>query len=220
MSKICKYKPLIILGGGGHASVLVDILLQQGRVILAIVCPDSVSSRCVFNGLSHFKNDADVLQFDTSDVLLVNGIGALPERTIRGDIFRHFKELGYQFETIVSQHAVVSPHANLASGVQVLHNAVVQPGSSIGENTIINTGTIVEHDCQVGSNNHIAPRATLCGQVSTCKNVYIGAGATIIQNIHIGHDSLVGAGATITYDLDCEHIAYGGRPAVRKRVGL
>ena len=39
--------PLIIIGGGGHASVLVDILRSQNRQILALISPDDVSSRTV-----------------------------------------------------------------------------------------------------------------------------------------------------------------------------
>ena len=53
-------KPLLIIGAGGHASVLVDILRQQKREILGIVSPEIVSRCKVFDGIDHFENDDDV----------------------------------------------------------------------------------------------------------------------------------------------------------------
>ena len=32
-------KPLVIIGGGGHASVIVDILKRQKREIVAVMTP-------------------------------------------------------------------------------------------------------------------------------------------------------------------------------------
>lgn len=207
-----------MLGGGGHASVLVELLLSQGREILAIVSPDDISERHIFDGVRHLKNDNDVLQFNPELVLLVNGIGPMPGSLLRNQLSDNFSKLGYQFESVISPNAIVSPSAILSAGVQIFHAAVIQVGVSIGENTIINTGAIIEHDCQIGKDNHIAPRATLCGQVLTEKNVYVGAAATIIQNIKIEQGSVVGAGTTITHDLAYEHIAYACRPILRKKV--
>lgn len=208
-------KPIIVLGGGGHASVLVDILREQERVILAIISPDGITNRSSFTGIPHLRNDDDVLGFSSSEVLLVNGIGALPKNDLRFRVARYFLKLGYVFETVVSSHAIISPHATLASGSQILHNAVVQSGAFIGENTIVNTGAIVEHDCYVGMNSHVAPRATLCGQVNTGQNVYIGAGATVIQDTKIGDNILIGAGAIIVSDIPDGHTIYGYRSLIK-----
>ncbi|TNZ44854.1 shikimate dehydrogenase, partial [Vibrio parahaemolyticus] len=42
--------PLVIIGGGGHASVLVDLLRNQNRTILAVMSPDDISTRQAFDG--------------------------------------------------------------------------------------------------------------------------------------------------------------------------
>lgn len=216
LTKSAHMKPIIVLGGGGHASVLVDILREQNREVLAIISPDDIVNRDSFAGIPHLRNDDDVLGFCSSEVLLVNGIGALPKKDLRSCVAQYFVDLGYGFETVVSSYAIISPYATLASGSQILHNAVVQPGVFIGENTIVNTGAIVEHDCYIGMNNHIAPRATLCGQVSTGQNVYIGAGATVIQNIKIENNVLIGVGATVINDIAAGHIVYGFRSLSEK----
>ena len=201
-------KPVVILGGGGHASVLVDILRAQGRKIKAIVCPDSIAQRGIFAGILHLKQDDDVLMFSTSDVLLVNGIGMLPKSSLKRKVNEYFLNLGYQFETVVSDDAFVSPFAKLSPGSQVFSGAIIQAGATVGEHCIINSGSIVEHDCSIGVYNHIAPGATLCGQVVTEDDVYVGANATVIQNVKLAQGSIVGAGSVVTQSLLSKQVCY------------
>ncbi len=201
-------KPVVILGAGGHASVLIDILCEQQREISGIVSPEIDLNREVFRGLSYYESDDDVLRFSPDEILLVNGIGSLPKSTLRTQIYEKFNQLGYEFETIVASSSVVSKYAFLAKGSQVLSGAVIQTSASIGENTIINTGAIIEHDCCIGRNNHIAPGVTLSGHVTTSNNVHIGTGASVIQSLSIGRGSIIGAGSTIIENVEDNVIYY------------
>jgi sugar O-acyltransferase (sialic acid O-acetyltransferase NeuD family) len=188
----------VIIGGGGHASVLVDILRAQGREILAVVCPDDISIRNVFTGIHHLKNDDDVLSFAPDDVLLVNGIGMLPKSTLKRKLNQYYISHGYQFETVIADSAQVSLYANIEAGAQIFAGVIIQTGAHVGAHSVINSGAIIEHDCNIGNYNHIAPRATLCGQVTTQEDAYIGAGAVVLQNIQLGLSSIIGAGTLVT----------------------
>ncbi|MGR5070272.1 acetyltransferase [Vibrio alfacsensis] len=214
MSKL-SLKPLVIIGGGGHASVLVDILREQQRKILAVISPDDLDSRLVFDGYEHFRHDEDVFQFKPEDVLLVNGVGALPKSSLRHRLTQLYQSRGYHFETVIASSALVSKFAKIETGVQVFPNAIIQAGASIDCHTIVNTGVIVEHDCIIGQFNHLAPRATLCGQVRTALNVYIGAGATVIQNIQLADNVVVGAGAVVTKDVASDQVCYPCRMTLK-----
>ncbi|WP_336942209.1 acetyltransferase [Vibrio cholerae] len=196
-----KHKPLVLIGGGGHASVLADILLGQGRDIVAVISPDALSSRAVFAGLEHLTQDEEVKRFSPESVHLVNGIGILPRSMLRQRVNQQFLELGYQFETVIASDAHVSRFATIHSGAQILSGARVQTGAVIGEHTIVNSGALVEHDCQIGAYNHIAPRATLCGGISSEELVFIGAGAVICPGVSLGRKCIVGAGVTIRSDV-------------------
>lgn len=206
------FKPLLIIGAGGHASVLVDMLRQQKREIIGLVSPMLESKSKVFDGIEHFKSDGDVLKFDNQSVKLVNGIGSLPGNNLRAEIYSKFKALGYQFETIVASNSIVSEYVELAEGVQIFNGAIVQTNTIIGTNSIINTGAIVEHDCAIGGNNHIAPGVTLSGHVTTSEHVHVSTGATIIQNVKIGANSVVSAGATLTKDLGENTVHFPAKP--------
>lgn len=205
-----------MIGGGGHASVLVDILRSQHREILAIVSPDDIVSRSVFNGIKHLKHDDDVLAYASEDVLLVNGIGMMPKTKIKRSINERFLTLGYHFETVIADSAIVSNYASLGKGVQIMQGSIIQAGVIIGEHSIINSGVIIEHDTCIGAYNHVAPGSVVCGQCTTNEDVFVGAGATVIQNVIIAEQAIVAAGATITSNMSLNSIGYPSRARIIK----
>lgn len=204
----------IILGAGGHAKVLVDILRQKVNFCGAVVSPERTDEP-IFSEMHWLTSDDDVLNYPSEDVVLVNGIGMLPGKHLRKELFLFFKAHGYSFKKVLSPHAVVSAYAELGEGVQVLPGAIIQAGARIGANTIINSGAIVEHDCVIGEHCHIAPGVTLSGQVVAGNDVHIGTGANVIQSITIGEGSVVGAGAIVLKNVDKFKRVYPARGIIR-----
>ena len=205
----------LIIGGGGHAAALAEILIKQNKPLLGVVAPDIIAGHAIFDAVEHYLQDDDVLTFSVDRVLLVNGIGAMPRQTLRKKVYTRFSELGYTFATVIAESALVSNYAVLAKGAQVMNNAVISIGSEIGENTIINTSASVDHDCIIGAHCHLAPGATLSGQVRVESNVHIATGSSIINNVTIGSNSIVGVGANITKSIPKDSIAYGARSIIK-----
>lgn len=204
-----------MIGGGGHAAILADILIGQGRKIIAILSPDDISQREVFSGIPRLEKDEDILTFSIKDILLINGIGMMPKSKLKRTINEYFLSLGYQYGTVVADSAIISPYVTIGEGVQILPMAIINTNSTIGSHTIINSGALIEHDCIVGSYNHIAPRSVLCGNVSTGDDVFIGASSTIIQNIEIPTASIIGAGSTITGPLEQRSIVFPSKSIIK-----
>jgi sugar O-acyltransferase (sialic acid O-acetyltransferase NeuD family) len=202
---------VLLIGGGGHASVLLEILIEQKINIIGYVSPTPAANKKLFSNLHWFKYDEDILQFDNSMIKLVNGIGSLPGNTVRADLYHQYKKLGYSFATVISRKADVSNYACLEEGVQVIRGAIIQTGASIGYNSIVNTGSIVDHDCSIGINNHIAPGATISGNVVSESNVHIGTGSSVIQSIFLGENVVIGAGASINQNVEANTICFPAR---------
>ncbi|MBW3514094.1 acetyltransferase [Shewanella sp. NKUCC01_JLK] len=208
-------KPVLVLGAGGHAAAVIDILRQINCTVLGLVAQEQPKANPIFGGLTLYLSDDDVLSFDKDSILLVNAIGSLPGQEVRFKVHQQFKQLGYSFMTIVSPKAIVSDYAILSEGVQVMPGTIVNVNAYIGEGTILNTGSIIEHDCVIGKHNHIAPGAVLSGAVNTGDYVHIATGAKVIQGIQIGERALVGAGATVTKNLESNKTLYVAKPFLR-----
>ena len=199
--------PVIVIGGGGHASVLVGALLLCRRSILGFVDLNPTAAELL--GIKCLGNDAAVLQYAVEDVRLVNGVGCTASTATRQDVYDRFKREGYSFATVIHPSAFVATEVQVEDGVQIMAGAILQVGSSIGANAIVNTGAIIDHDCVVGAHTHIAPGAVLSGSVRVGAGAHIGTGASIIQGISIGAGSVVGAGAVVIKDLAAGVTAVG-----------
>lgn len=201
----------ILLGTGGHAKVLTDILTSQNKKIDITVSHEDCITWPPLRDTEHLSSDEDVLLISPNSCILVNGIGSIPNSTLRQDVFNYFNKRGYHFETLIADSAVVSPFVKLDEGVQVIHGAIIQPGCDIGANSIINTGAKIDHDCKLGRHSHIAPSATLCGNVNCGEHVFIGAHSCIIPGISIASGCIVGAGTLLTHNVTEEACVTGSR---------
>jgi sugar O-acyltransferase (sialic acid O-acetyltransferase NeuD family) len=209
-------KPLVLLGAGGHAKVLLSLAQAAGLQLLG-VCDPVLSSQGVshWRGISVLGGDEALDTLDPESVGLINGVGQLVGGKGRRNIFATLKAKGFQFPVLVHPAAWVDNTAILHEGVQVMAGAVIQADAVIGLNSIINTRAGVDHDCCLGADVHVAPGATLCGDVQVQDRAFIASGATVIQGLTVGEDAVVGAGAVLVRDLAARQILLG--PATRKK---
>lgn len=199
-------KPVIILGNGGHASVLTEILLLKNRKIIGFTCPQKEDNQF---GLKYLGTDVVIGEFDFNEVELVLGLGSVNVSIAREKLFEYFVGKGYSFAKLIHPTSIISKHATIGEGVQLLAGVIIQAFAEISSNTIINTGAIVEHDCILGSHIHIAPRTVLSGNVRIGQGSHIGTGSTVIQGIQIGRTVLVGAGSVVVKNIDDEQKVAG-----------
>jgi sugar O-acyltransferase (sialic acid O-acetyltransferase NeuD family) len=202
--------PLIVVGGGGHAKVLVSTLFLLRQKVLGFV--DLNRSMPPLFGIANLGDDDAVFAHSPDQVRLVNGVGSTSSTIQRQRIYEKFVKRGFVFESVIHPSAMVAPEVEIGAGVQIMAGAVLQPGTSLGDNVIVNTGACVDHDCLIEAHAHIAPRAVLSGNVHIGRGSHIGTGATIIQGIRVGAAAIVGAGAVVIRAVPDE-VTVAGVPA-------
>jgi len=209
--------PVIVLGAGGHAKVLIEAMLSSTIVIAGIVDNNPLVIGMKLLGIPVLGNDDILNELSPSEINLVNGIGSIGLPKKRTDIFELYKNRSYVFASVVHPSAIVASDAVLAEGAQVMAGVVIQPGSNIGRNSIINTRASIDHDCIICDHVHIAPGVTLAGGVSVGAKSHIGTGATVIQGISIGENCIVGAGALVLHNVESGFTVMGvpARRAIR-----
>jgi len=193
--------PVILIGAGGHAGVLIEALRLLGRNILFATDDDEGLHGNSVSGVRIAGSDGRVLEVPPDSVGLINAVGSVTAPTARRQVFEQFVERGYRFEQVIHPTAILASSVELGEGVQVMAGAVIQASTSIGPNVLINTLACVDHDCIIEAHVHVAPGVTLSGGVHVHDTVHIGTGATVIQSIDIGRQAVVGAGAVVVRDV-------------------
>jgi UDP-perosamine 4-acetyltransferase len=194
-------RPVIVLGAGGHAKVLIDALQACSTPIRGILDNDPAKQGGVILGIPVLGTDAKLKEWAPNEVVLVNGLGSTESLLPRAALHERLRAQGHAFLSVIHPSAVVSPHARLGEGVQIMAGAVVQAGTRLGDGCIVNTGALVDHDCALGGYVHVAPGAVLSGGVTVGSNTHIGTGAAVIQGIRVGSRCLVAAGAVVVHDV-------------------
>jgi len=201
---------LIVVGAGGHARSLLDILLGNGN-FSHIACVDAA-----YPEIDHVQGYPSVKVIGRDEnlpTIYAAGFGhaliALGNNRLRRSLFLQAFEIGFQFVNAISRYAIVSERAEIGKGSCVMPGAVVNAGAVIGENCIINTRCSIDHDCQIGAHCHIAPGVTLSGGVTIGEGTQVGTGASVTDRVRIGDWSLIGAGSTVVRDIDSRIVAYG-----------
>lgn len=208
--------PLVILGAGGHAKVLLSLAQMLGLSIHGICAPELREQGIgEWRGCKVLGGDEALEMLDPSYVGLVNGIGQLVGSTGRRTVYERLAAKGFHFPALKHPAAWVDPSVVLDEGSQVMAGAIIQADTVIGINSIINTRASVDHDCVIGSHVHIAPAATLCGNVRVGDRAFIACNAAVIQGINVGSDAVVGAGAVLVRDLAAHNIMFGSRAPIR-----
>jgi len=201
----------VVIGGGGHARVVLDALSEsKGVELLGIVDPEAQEQTLQGFALAHLGGDEVLPALRESGAThFVVGLGGARDNRPRRDLFERGVALGLEPLSVVHPRAIVSRRARLAPGVAVLAGAVVNAGAELEAGALINTGALVEHDCRIGAHAHVATGARLAGGVRVGALAHVGAGATVLQGLSIGAAAVVGAGSVVLEDVPPGAVAVG-----------
>lgn len=200
---------IVVVGGGGHASVVVDTLKACGLEPWGITDPDKTRvNDGTIHGVQYLGTDDKIHETDHVNDL-VNGVASTNTLDLHRTLFTEFKDEGFEFRVLIHPDACVTASAEIGEGSQVFAGVVVQSGVTLAENVIVNTSASVDHDTTIGAHSHVAPGSTLCGNVRIGSSVHVGAGAVILQNCRIADGATVGAGAVVTDDVPPDSTVVG-----------
>jgi acetyltransferase EpsM len=182
---------IVVIGGGGHARVLIEAIRagSTAQELLGFVDPQSCEETSRRLGVPRLGGYEALERY--GGALGVIGFAALETRSMREEAVRRLSPLLGGWATVVHSSAWVSPTAG----------AMVQTGARIGAHCVINTGAIVEHDAVLGEHAQLAPGATLGGAVRIGALAYIGLGAVVRDHTSIGAGATVGMGAVVVREV-------------------
>lgn len=212
-------KRVVIIGAGGHAREVAEIIRHQsqsqnGPTVLGFVVEDLN----LLNGITHdFPVLGDWSWFEDADRRDLAVICAVGSPDVRKRIVERADSTGLSFINAISPLAYLSPDAKIGQGVMIFPNAVVSTHSFIGDHAIINSGSTISHDTQVNRYGTIGPGVHVAGNVLLGEGCYLGIGSSVIDHVSIGEWSMIGAGAVVTRDVPGNVTAIGVPAKVIKK---
>lgn len=186
-------RSLLLIGGGGHATVVAEAAVLSGWRIVGFLDDDKqapLSKMAEWIGSIATIENPELTEHHPTII----AVGDLRFRRKLVEIVRD------DFAIVIHPDASVSPSATIGEGVFIGPGAVVHTNATLGAHATVNSGAIVEHDVVIGPNAHLAPGAVLGGAVQIGAGTLIGIGARVIPGVHIGSDAVVGAGAAVIRD--------------------
>ncbi len=207
-------RPLVILGGGGHALVVAEAAQAAGDALAGFLDDDPFAPLWTGSPKAARLGGMDGLELlrDPARAWII-GVGDLD---VRRALIARLEGLPVA-ACVVHPRASVSPSAMIGAGVFVGPGAVVHTRARVGDHAIINSGAIVEHECVIGANAHVAPGAALAGRASVGPDTLVGLGARVLPGVTIGARCVIGAGAVVVEDVPDERIAAGVPASARGR---
>lgn len=194
---------VILIGAGGHAKVIADMVLKSGDHLIGFLDDDTEKTEVmgcpVLGPIGAWREFTGEAMF-----LLALGSSSLREK-LAG-------QMKVRWYTAIHPAAQIGADVVIGEGTTVMANAVLNPGARIGRHCIVNTAAVVEHDNQIGDYVHISVGARLGGTVQIGKGSWVGIGAVIKNNVSVCGGCMVGAGAVVVKDLAAPGV-YVGIPA-------
>jgi UDP-perosamine 4-acetyltransferase len=201
--------PLVLVGAGGHAKVVIEVARAAGRFnLVGLIDPRPAAAEVL--GVPVLGGDEILPRLRAEGIAWA--FVALGGNAVRERIGAALRAAGFRLATIAHPSAEVMPSARLGEGVVAMARVVVSAEARVDDLAILNTGAVVEHDNCIGAAAHIAPLAALAGNVRVGARALIGVGSAIRPGISVGEDAVVGAGSAVVANVPAG-ATVGGVPA-------
>lgn len=201
-------KDVIIIGAGGHAKVIADIIDKSKDNIMGFIDDkEELQGKIIYKDKKVIGKTQDIVNYQNKNFII-----AIGNNSVRKNIASKYKLNWY---TAIHPNSIIANEVSIEEGTTIMAGAIINTGTKIGKHCIINTNTSIDHDNIIEDYVHISPGSTLAGTVYIKKSTWICSGVTIINNITIEENNVIGAGAVVVKDILEKNGTYVGIPAKR-----
>lgn len=198
--------PVIVIGVGGYASNLVDLMRDEnqaaGRDLWRPVgFLDDEPSR---QGRDYY-NLPILGPLDSAtrflDCCFINAIGSAKSAPFKPALIKKTGVPLDRFVTLKHPTAYVSPSAVVGAGTAIAQHCVVMSEAVVGLHVKTLPLATISYGANIGDYSTVAGGAVVAAEVRIGKCGYIGANSAIRERIRIGDNVIVGMGAMVTHDV-------------------
>jgi len=191
-------RKIILLGSGGHAKGILEILRAQKLFPSAIFINKKDLYDENYFQLKPYYRDSIWQSYNPDQYTIIIGVGRTHQQdSIRNNLFKIAKNKKFYIPALCHSSAKIAEGVKIYSGSQIMMGACIQPGVRVHSNVVINTSASIDHDVVIRKNVFIGPGVIICGNVEIGENSYIGAGSVVVPNTKIPCNSFFKAQSLI-----------------------
>ncbi len=201
---------ILILGAGGHAKVIVDIVEEAGKYNLVGILDQNFAEKEPLLGYPLLGKEEDLPKL-IKEHAIRGIIIAIGDNFIRSEVAKGIKE-NYpelSFPSAIHPKTIIAKDVKIGEGTVIMAGVSINPGSTIGSFCILNTNAIFDHDSSMGDFSSLAPGVTVGGDCQVGSHSAIGIGSTILHGIKVGEHSVIGAASLVNKRISPYTVAYG-----------
>lgn len=208
-----KKEGIIILGRGGHAKVIIDMIEEENKYEIIGVTDVNLNGDSEFFGYPLLGSDDVLPQYLKKGVKNVAvGIGGFKDNVLRKKLYNLAKSLGFVLPPIIHGSAVISKRSQIGEGTIVKRGVIIDTDVSIGVNNILELGAIVGHESKVGNHVLLSANVMISAYNVIGDEAFFAVASTIVSGAKVCNGALIGAGAVVVKDIE-EKGLYVGVPA-------
>ena len=190
-------KKLVIIGAGGHAKSVIDIIEELGSwKIIGLIGRENEKQKQV-SGYRVIGTDKDLRLIRKECNYAFIGIGQIKNYEPRVSVAKELERLNFKMPAIKAKSAYISKRAIIGKGTLVGHGAIINSGAMIGENAIINSGAIIEHDSKIHDYTHISTGTIVNGGAIVEKMSFLGSNSMVREGVIVPQCSIIRAGSIV-----------------------
>lgn len=185
-------KKILVIGAGGHGRSVAESILIGGQYNLVGFVDDSQAQEIwnypivgKIDNLSSFRNLADY------------AVVAIGNNKARQAIHDKLLAADFNLANIIHPTAIVSPSAQLGSGVVLMSGAIVGTEARLGHGAILNCGAVVDHHCVVEDFGHLGVNSCMAGGSVLGRLSWLQAGSALGYGVVLQPDTIVSPGQGI-----------------------
>lgn len=189
--------PLLLIGCGGHARSLVDVVESSDRweVFGLVGLPEQIGQQVLGYPILGSDHDLPFLRNKCSHAVLAVGQVGLSSK--RAHLAQELSRLNFSLPVVTSSFAHISCHAQLGNGTTVGHGVIVNSGASVGEFCILNSNALIEHDAVIGNFCHVSTGVLVNGGVRIGDSSFVGSGAVLRDGLQLPSKTVISAGKRV-----------------------
>lgn len=201
---------LWIYGTGGHATVVVDMILSLREYeIIGFIDDDQNKAG------SYFYKHANVFTVNdfekANKKFKVNNMFiSIGDNSTRKRIAEKYAE--FNFPVFIHPTAILGKYSNIREGSAVMPYAIIESEAKVGRHNIINNASIIGHGSNLGDYCHVGGGVVLSGGVTLGDCCLVGVGACVTPTVKVGNSCKIGSGSVITKNIP-DNVFMFGNPA-------